>query len=220
MNHDWSKLSAQLADDGAIIIPGGFDEAEMQLVDTAFQWMVDNPGPGAEARYSHEPATFYESTGYAPKEPVFPRSSKTHESSKSRTRSTTVATSGISGSSSSGSMAAMPDARPGIRISRTYPSLVLPSSEFGFRLATCRDRTAWSSFAVHTAASSTTARVISISTTTPTRSIPTRRCHGYPTSKPTGTPGTSSPGRSNAVISSSSSWHVARRRRHDAVART
>lgn len=71
MNHDWSKLSAQLADDGAIIIPGGFDEAEMQLVDTAFQWMVDNPGPGAEARYSHEPATFYESTGYAPKEPVF-----------------------------------------------------------------------------------------------------------------------------------------------------
>jgi ectoine hydroxylase-related dioxygenase (phytanoyl-CoA dioxygenase family) len=68
---DWTALRAQLDADGAILVPGGFDETQMQLVDAAFQWMIDHPGPGAEKRYTHEPATFYESTGYAPREPAF-----------------------------------------------------------------------------------------------------------------------------------------------------
>jgi hypothetical protein len=68
---EWSSLRKQLDSDGAILIPRSFSEPQMQLVDAAFQWMVDHPGPGAEKRYTHEPATFYESTGYAPAEPVF-----------------------------------------------------------------------------------------------------------------------------------------------------
>jgi ectoine hydroxylase-related dioxygenase (phytanoyl-CoA dioxygenase family) len=68
---DWRTLREALGSNGAIVIRGGFSEPHMQLVDAAFQWMVDHPGPGAEKRYTHEPATFYESTGYAPAEPVF-----------------------------------------------------------------------------------------------------------------------------------------------------
>ena len=68
---DWPALRAQLDADGAIVLPQAFDEAAMRRVDEAFQWMVDHPGPGAEKRYTHEPATFYESTGYAVYEPVF-----------------------------------------------------------------------------------------------------------------------------------------------------
>ncbi len=71
MKDDWNEHRQKLADDGAILIHGGFSETEMQLVDAAFQWMVDNPGPGAEKRYTHEAATFYESTGYAPHEDAF-----------------------------------------------------------------------------------------------------------------------------------------------------
>ncbi len=70
-NRDWQTLRSQLHTDGAMLIPQGFDEAAMRRVDAAFQWMVDHPGPGAEKRYTHEPATFYESTGYAPAEPAF-----------------------------------------------------------------------------------------------------------------------------------------------------
>jgi len=61
----------QLHQDGALLLRGGFSEPDMALVERAFQWMVEHPGPGAEKRYTHEPATFYESTGYAPGEPVF-----------------------------------------------------------------------------------------------------------------------------------------------------
>lgn len=71
MEFDWPALRRQLAEDGAMRIPRGFTERDMRLVDEAFQWMVAHPGPGAEQRYIHEPATFYESTGYAPGEPVF-----------------------------------------------------------------------------------------------------------------------------------------------------
>ncbi len=70
-NVDFRALRRQLDRDGALILRSGFDEPEMTLVDEAFQWMVDHPGPGAEKRYTHEPATFYESTGYAPGEPAF-----------------------------------------------------------------------------------------------------------------------------------------------------
>ncbi|MGE0621854.1 MAG: phytanoyl-CoA dioxygenase family protein [Pseudomonadales bacterium] len=68
---DGTALRRQLDEDSAFILRGGFGEAEMALVDQAFGWMVDHPGPGAEKRYTHEPATFYESTGYAPDEPAF-----------------------------------------------------------------------------------------------------------------------------------------------------
>ena len=71
MNDLWHERRHDLAADGAILIRGGFSESDMRRVDAAFQWMVDNPGPGAEKRYTHEPATFYESTGYAPTEPAF-----------------------------------------------------------------------------------------------------------------------------------------------------
>lgn len=62
-----------LTRDGVICIRGGFSESEMVLVDDAFQWMIDNPSPGASKRYTDEQATFYESTGYTPSEPVFKR---------------------------------------------------------------------------------------------------------------------------------------------------
>ena len=71
MKDEWDEHRQRLADDGAILIRGGFSEPEMCLVDAAFQWMVDNPGPGAEKRYTHEAGTFYESTGYAPHEAIF-----------------------------------------------------------------------------------------------------------------------------------------------------
>jgi hypothetical protein len=64
-------LRRQLEEDGAAVLRGAFSAPEMALVDAAFQWMADHPGPGAEKRYAHEPATFYESTGYAPREPAF-----------------------------------------------------------------------------------------------------------------------------------------------------
>lgn len=70
-NFDFDALREDLREDGAAVLRGGFGEAEMALVDEAFQWMVENPGPGAEKRYTHEAATFYESTGYAPREPAF-----------------------------------------------------------------------------------------------------------------------------------------------------
>ena len=65
---DWSDLCAQLERDGAVCVRQVFDDADMCLADAAFQWMLDHPGPGAEERYCHEPAVFYESTGYAPHE--------------------------------------------------------------------------------------------------------------------------------------------------------
>lgn len=70
-DHDWHRYRERLSSDGAICIRQGFSEAHMQRVDEAFEWMVANPGPGAEKRYTHEPATFYESTGYAVNEPSF-----------------------------------------------------------------------------------------------------------------------------------------------------
>lgn len=69
-NQDWPDLCAQLQQDGAVCVRRAFSETEMGLVDSAFQWMLDHPGPGAEKRYTHEPAVFYESTGYAPHEEV------------------------------------------------------------------------------------------------------------------------------------------------------
>lgn len=68
---DGDVLRRQLEADGAVLLRSGFGEPEMALVDQAFRWMADHPGPGAEKRYTHEPATFYESTGYAPGEPAF-----------------------------------------------------------------------------------------------------------------------------------------------------
>jgi len=67
----WAESARRLHEDGAVCIPGAFSESDMRRVDEAFQWMVDHPGPGAAKRYTHEQATFYESTGYAPAEPVF-----------------------------------------------------------------------------------------------------------------------------------------------------
>ena len=67
----WSALRSQLAEDGAICLRQAFTKADMTLADAAFQWMIDHPGPGAEKRYRHEPAVFYESTGYTPHEQVF-----------------------------------------------------------------------------------------------------------------------------------------------------
>lgn len=61
----------RLARDGAVCLPQALDETAMQGVEAAFDWMVAHPGPGAERRYPREVATFYESTGYAPTEPVF-----------------------------------------------------------------------------------------------------------------------------------------------------
>jgi ectoine hydroxylase-related dioxygenase (phytanoyl-CoA dioxygenase family) len=72
-NGDWSGYREALARDGVIHIAGGFSAADMDLVEAAFEWMRANPGPGAARRYTHEPATFYESTGYAPHERVFER---------------------------------------------------------------------------------------------------------------------------------------------------
>ena len=45
---DWPTLRARFADDGVIVIPRAFDEADMRRVDEAFRWMVDHPGPGAD----------------------------------------------------------------------------------------------------------------------------------------------------------------------------
>ncbi len=67
---DWSNAARTLADEGAVCLPAALSEAEISLVEAAFDWMIQHPGPGAEHRYTHEPATFYESTGYAPQEPV------------------------------------------------------------------------------------------------------------------------------------------------------
>jgi hypothetical protein len=65
------ELRERLAADGAVHLPQALKEAHMQRIDTAFQWMLDHPGPGAERRYPADTATFYESTGYAPGEPAF-----------------------------------------------------------------------------------------------------------------------------------------------------
>lgn len=70
-DHDFRDYRERLHTDGAVCIRRGFSDADMRLVDGAFDWMVANPGPGAEKRYTHEPATFYESTGYATSEPAF-----------------------------------------------------------------------------------------------------------------------------------------------------
>lgn len=67
---DWNDAAQSLAADGAVCLPAALNEAEISLVENAFEWMIAHPGPGAEYRYTHEPAKFYESTGYAPQEPV------------------------------------------------------------------------------------------------------------------------------------------------------
>jgi len=67
----WDTYRQPLAADGAVHIPSALDPGEMARIEAAFEWMVEHPGPGAEHRYTHEPAIFYESTGYAPDEPVF-----------------------------------------------------------------------------------------------------------------------------------------------------
>ena len=70
---DWQAARQALAQDGVIHIPGGLSATDMDVVEAAFDWMRANPGPGAEKRYAHEPATFYESTGYTPHKAEFRR---------------------------------------------------------------------------------------------------------------------------------------------------
>lgn len=65
---DFTNYRAQLERDGVVCIPQGFCEQEMQCVDAAFAWTMDHPGPGAAKRYTFEPGTFFETTGYSPNE--------------------------------------------------------------------------------------------------------------------------------------------------------
>lgn len=52
--------------DGVVRIPGGFSATDMDCVDAAFAHTLAHPGPGAGKRYTDQPGTFFETTGYSP----------------------------------------------------------------------------------------------------------------------------------------------------------
>jgi len=68
---DFTGSRAQLERDGVVCVRQGFDEGEMQLIDAAFAWTLDHPGPGASKRYTFEPGTFFETTGHSPNEAAY-----------------------------------------------------------------------------------------------------------------------------------------------------
>ena len=63
---EYAAARATLARDGVVCVRAAFDEFEMRRVDAAFQWTMDNPGPGASKRYTFQPGTFFETTGHSP----------------------------------------------------------------------------------------------------------------------------------------------------------
>jgi hypothetical protein len=67
-SRDFRGCRQQLERDGVVCVRQGFDEGEMKLVDAAFAWTMDHPGPGASKRYTFEPGTFFETTGHSPDE--------------------------------------------------------------------------------------------------------------------------------------------------------
>ncbi|MFA7441035.1 MAG: phytanoyl-CoA dioxygenase family protein [Sphingomonadaceae bacterium] len=67
------ELYKRFQRDGAIIIPDAFDEAAMQVIEDAYNWNLNNPGPVAQRLYPEEGGVFIQSQEDSSQKPAFQR---------------------------------------------------------------------------------------------------------------------------------------------------
>lgn len=68
---DMAAHARQFREQGVVHIPGALNAADIRLVEQAFAWKMDHPGPWAGDFYSDTGARFFNANGDSSREPVF-----------------------------------------------------------------------------------------------------------------------------------------------------
>jgi len=68
---DWSRYRQAFREDGVVCIPGALSPADLALLEAAFAWKLDHPGPWGSSFYTETGAQFFQANGDSSAEPAF-----------------------------------------------------------------------------------------------------------------------------------------------------